>query len=74
MEKKPVNYTVMISFVLMNTSGYILTKFADLQVVTTKDGVETYFRHPVFQANSSFVVEFIVMVLLVWPFINIFLK
>lgn len=71
MENKPFAYTVMSTFVIINTASYILLKFQDLQIVVTKDGTETYFRHPIFQANCIYIFEFAIMNCLVWPLLHL---
>jgi drug/metabolite transporter (DMT)-like permease len=70
MESKSIAYSVMSTFVFTTTTSYILTKFQDLQYVTTENGVYTEFRHPIFQANTGFILEFAIMWGILWPFIN----
>jgi hypothetical protein len=48
MENKAIAYSMMGTFVISVSVSYILLKFQDLQIVTTKDGEITYYRHPVF--------------------------
>jgi hypothetical protein len=38
----------MSTFVMTNTAGYIITKFQDMQVVRTEEGLFVLFRHPIF--------------------------
>jgi hypothetical protein len=40
-----------------------------LQVVTTKDGVETTFKHPIFQANASIIIELALTIAVMLPFL-----
>jgi NADH:ubiquinone oxidoreductase subunit H len=58
----------MASFVFVNSANYILTKFADFQIATTKEqGIETYFRHPVFQASAAIAAELVLVNMMVLP-------
>ena len=59
---------LMVTYVLVATVDYILLKFQDNQTVTTRTGLMTNFRHPVFQAYASFFVEFLVINCVLYPF------
>lgn len=47
-KNRPLGYSIMAGFLISVTANYILAKLMDLEEVTTKDGVETHFKHPVF--------------------------
>ena len=66
-ENRLAAYGVMGLFAITNTIAFILVQFQNLQLITNESGDQTQFYHPLFQANTQAVGEFIVIVCFVYP-------
>ena len=64
-------YIIMAMFVICDTAYYILHITSTLQEVTTEEGVVTYFKHPIFQANACINLQFILINFMAWPYLTL---
>ena len=64
-------YLIMAIFVICDTAYYILHVTSTFEEVTTKQGVLTYFTHPVFMANACINLQFVLINLIAWPYLTL---
>ena len=69
-KNKVLGYSIMASFVVLVSTNYIMVVQMQMTEVTTKQGVETYFMHPVFQANAGIVCELVLVNMIALPYLT----
>jgi hypothetical protein len=62
---------MMVLFVILVTSNYILSYFCLAQQVTNSQGETVYYLHTVFMTSACIALEFLIIVCIVWPYVSL---